>query len=403
MRRRLVWLGLAALLMLALGACNSAVDQGAGAAKLKPQTVVGGGVVTLSKTATAYSTWKLEKKAFDAPTGGTAVTSLTLAQGASSTVYYQVVATRTFGVKGTVTITNSTSASHTITQLADVATVNGSDVPITPLTCTETTSSGTTSVDPTTSITLAPSGKVDCTYDHTFTTTIPVVGTVQTNKASAVLDEGTASSQTLSDAVPFQYDAAPTIYDSGISGCPSGFTCEAPVAGTQSTVGAVTTRWFDVLISNDTETCGQNFTFDNTATLGSPALATASASIDVSTGQCSTGVCGGTVGYWKNHTDSWPHTSPDAAFYYSGMSWIDILNTPVRGSAYLQLAQQFIAAELNVWSGVSGAPTSLISDAVTYFENPANTPDSYTQKQWAKNAAGVLATFNQNAECSTSP
>ena len=55
------------------------------------------------------------------------------------------------------------------------------------------------------------------------------------------------------------------------------------------------------------------------------------------------------AGYWKAHTDAWPSRfGPDAAFYSSGKSWIDVLRTPPKGDTYYILGRQFIAAALNL-------------------------------------------------------
>jgi len=54
-------------------------------------------------------------------------------------------------------------------------------------------------------------------------------------------------------------------------------------------------------------------------------------------------------GYWKTHPDAWPgRFDPNAVFFTSGKSWIDVLNTPPRGEAYYILGHQFIAAGLNL-------------------------------------------------------
>lgn len=78
--------------------------------------------------------------------------------------------------------------------------------------------------------------------------------------------------------------------------------------------------------------------------------------------------CTLTLGYWKNHTSNWPSPySPNDAFFNSGKSWIQILNTPPKGSAYLILAHQYIAAALNVAAGAS-----MPADVQTAFDNATN-------------------------------
>lgn len=68
----------------------------------------------------------------------------------------------------------------------------------------------------------------------------------------------------------------------------------------------------------------------------------------------------GTPGFWKNHADAasrhyavtWDLVGgPEAEFFRTSDSWLDILNTPPQGNAYYILAHQYIAAQLNVLYG----------------------------------------------------
>lgn len=84
--------------------------------------------------------------------------------------------------------------------------------------------------------------------------------------------------------------------------------------------------------------------------------------------------CAYTQGYWKNHTSSWPAGySPTAMFYASGKSWIDLFNTPPKGSAYIILAHQYMAAALNVANGAYMPPTTqtTFDAAAAYFAGGA--------------------------------
>jgi len=78
-----------------------------------------------------------------------------------------------------------------------------------------------------------------------------------------------------------------------------------------------------------------------------------------------------TQGYWKNHADpykqdgkfyddAWDYVGgPDALFFGTGQTWIQVLNTPpAGGNAYYILAYQYIAAVLN---GYNGADTSYVA------------------------------------------
>jgi hypothetical protein len=65
--------------------------------------------------------------------------------------------------------------------------------------------------------------------------------------------------------------------------------------------------------------------------------------------------CTLTQGYWKTHPDDWPEGyDPSDAFFGSGMTWQQVLDTPpAGGNSYLILAHQYIAATLSAASGAS--------------------------------------------------
>jgi hypothetical protein len=96
--------------------------------------------------------------------------------------------------------------------------------------------------------------------------------------------------------------------------------------------------------------------------------------------------CTLTLGYWKTHPEDWdqagdPNTASfitGTTFYNSGKTYLEILNTPpAGGTAYIILAHQFIAAELNVGAGASTTPAvdAALSGAAAYFAGaPAGIP-----------------------------
>lgn len=114
---------------------------------------------------------------------------------------------------------------------------------------------------------------------------------------------------------------------------------------------------------------------------------------------CSTLSCGDeggctyTQGYWGNKPGIvWPSSySRDAAFYLSGQTWQQVLDTPVNVSqGYYQLAHQYIAAVLNKANGASvpSGVQDVLDLASAWFEE--NVPDACaasgscgTQKDWA--------------------
>lgn len=70
--------------------------------------------------------------------------------------------------------------------------------------------------------------------------------------------------------------------------------------------------------------------------------------------------CVRTQGYWGNKPGVvWPAPyDRNASFFNSGLTWQEVLDSPVRGDAYFILAHQYIAAVLNGAAGAS-APNSL--------------------------------------------
>ncbi|UVW27082.1 hypothetical protein [Massilia sp. H6] len=70
--------------------------------------------------------------------------------------------------------------------------------------------------------------------------------------------------------------------------------------------------------------------------------------------------CVRTQGYWGNKPGvAWPAPyDRDAPFFNSSLSWQQVMDSPVRGDAYVMLAHQYIAAVLNGRAGAS-APNSL--------------------------------------------
>lgn len=98
--------------------------------------------------------------------------------------------------------------------------------------------------------------------------------------------------------------------------------------------------------------------------------------------------CSFTQGYWKNHTNVWPGINPNSTFYGSGLSWINLFKTPPRGSAYIILAHQYMAAKLNVANGASmpQATKDVFDLATAFFAGGASGPLT----TWA----GILDRYN---------
>jgi hypothetical protein len=131
--------------------------------------------------------------------------------------------------------------------------------------------------------------------------------------------------------------------------------------------------------------------------------------------------CTLTWGYWKTHNESfWGGAPPDPTwellgdvdsdgteefegedFFLSGMTYFEVLTTPVAGNAYFNLAHQYIATQLNFLDGADPtAAQDAFDDATALFE-------TYTDEQIGalkgKNPtrqlfislAGTLASYNE--------
>jgi hypothetical protein len=77
--------------------------------------------------------------------------------------------------------------------------------------------------------------------------------------------------------------------------------------------------------------------------------------------------CSYTIGYWKNHLESWPVSELTLGdISYSQSDLLDILNTPPRGDATYILGHQLIGAKLNI---ANGADNSAVADTIIDADN----------------------------------
>lgn len=109
--------------------------------------------------------------------------------------------------------------------------------------------------------------------------------------------------------------------------------------------------------------------------------------------------CVRTQGYWGNKPGViWPAPySRDALFFASGLTLQQIFDTPVRGSGYLILAKQYLAAVLNYAAGASAPPSVMdaINDASAFLSSgttPASCGPGECQEQIA--LAAILDAYN---------
>jgi hypothetical protein len=115
--------------------------------------------------------------------------------------------------------------------------------------------------------------------------------------------------------------------------------------------------------------------------------------------------CTLTLGFWKNHPDNptWNKLPNGTAtqFFFSGQTWLQVLQTPpAGGNAYYILAHQYIAAVLNILNGASTTPTvdAALLEAQTFFNNPAHTPStvlSSTERNHLIALADLLDQYNE--------
>ena len=120
------------------------------------------------------------------------------------------------------------------------------------------------------------------------------------------------------------------------------------------------------------------------------------------------GGCTLTQGYWKTHSIHGPAPKadptwatvggPDASFFGTSASWLEVFNTPPKGNAYYVLAHQYMAAVLNANAGTS--TTSEVDAAMTWaFDAFTANPDPasafwVTNKTTATGYAGTLDQYN---------
>jgi hypothetical protein len=156
------------------------------------------------------------------------------------------------------------------------------------------------------------------------------------------------------------------------------------------------------------ETCGQrtvdntaSFTTNDTGTTGSDGH---TVTVNVPCG----GGCTLTQGYWKTHSregpapydDTWAllgAAQEDTTFFSSGKSYYQVLWTAPAGNAYYILAQQYIAAKLNVLNGASTTPAvnAAIAAAESFFAT--KTPSSsLTRAERAAVIANATTLDNYN-------
>lgn len=309
-------------------------------------------------------------------------TDLDLSPGQQHDVNYSVVVDKDAGtdsgwsVSGTIGVTNP----HP-TQAAEgvVVTDSISGIGNVAVTCPSTT--------------IAALGTMECTYGPVaLPDATSRVNTATATTTTVNIEDGTGTANVVFGAPTTVTDDCVAVFDSlqGVLG--------ASVCADQ-TFNYTRTIFADNLV------CGDN-TINNIASLATDdgLTRTSNATVNVNVA-CVLG-CTLTQGYWKTHASgkkfdtAWNNITggPNATFYASGKTWLQVFNTPPAGNPYYQLAHQYMAAKLNVLNGAT--PTTAVSNALASAEalfaglNP-NSGFTKAQKANMVSLAGTLGSFNQ--------
>jgi YVTN family beta-propeller protein len=156
---------------------------------------------------------------------------------------------------------------------------------------------------------------------------------------------------------------------------------------------------------------------DTTVSVIATATNTAVATIPVGSGPAGVAITPGPVlfacpqgqGFWKNHPEAWPVTSLTLGSQtYAQEELLALFDSPPKGDASLILADQLIAAKLNIANGADPTPISAtIADADRLLSGfpgklPYGVPTSSATGQAMVDDASVLETYNNGeltAEC----
>ena len=110
------------------------------------------------------------------------------------------------------------------------------------------------------------------------------------------------------------------------------------------------------------------------------------------------------MGFWKTHPAQWPVTSLTLGSQtYTQAELLTLLTTPVGGDASLILAEQLIAAKLNIANGADPTPiSSTIADADSLLSGfagklPYNVRPNSDSGHTMIHDASVLAQYNGGA------
>ena len=294
--------------------------------------------------------------------------AVTLESGAQTTVNYTVAATKNNGtdsdwtVAGTIEVTNPhKTLTASGVSLADSLTEHGTIVVACP------------------STSLAPLASMTCNYGavalangNSRTNT----GTADSTAYGIVKGEGSVAVNFVTPTTVFDNAVNVTDSYSGAGTLASGLTSSRSfnyartILASQLACGANTIANTASLATDDgiTRTAGANVTATLNCPVVTPTPEPAPAPVPVVTG------CAYSQGYWSTHSSqnpskyntTWAKLGETTIFYLSGNTYYGEMHVQPKGNAYHTLAQQFIAARLNVLAGAP-APAGVDMNAIDAF------------------------------------
>ena len=240
--------------------------------------------------------------------------------------------------------------------------------------------------------------------------TIPLPnGNAGTMTATATFADGsTASGSTPFDFVSggaYLEEGQPVIKNAGPLDVVD--SVQGPLGSVSAPIDALHPQTYQYSVSVPSGTCG-SFDMPNTVRLIDHAtgavVASASDTVHVTVTCPHVNGCTLTQGYWKTHSIYGPASKPDptwnlvggpnAAFFSSGQTWLQVFNTsPAGGNAYYVLAHQYEAAVLNQLNGASStaAVDSALASAKTFFQTYTPATAGALAKNSAARASALAA------------
>ncbi len=185
---------------------------------------------------------------------------------------------------------------------------------------------------------------------------------------------------------------------------------------TTSTTHATTTTTSTTTSTTTTTRPTTTTTSSTTSTTHAPTITTSTTATTTTVPPTTTTLpaaqCPLSMGFWKTHPAQWPVASLTLGSQtYTQAELLPLLTTPVRGDASLILADQLIAAKLNIANGADPTLVSTIADADNLLSGFAGklpykvNPNSAVRQQMIHDAT-VLAQYNDGAltpRCSVVP